>query len=176
MKKKSDKKFYILSKDVPNAILDSVAENLTQFLVPIAVVDESSSIPNIQLIGSGTLVKIDDEYFILTATHVWDATQRAEQIFLSLTTRGPTAFYVTRNYISPRMQWHPKSEEWGPDLVLLNLPTRDGETISAFKSFLNLRRQKESVGKILPDPKTSYWAITGVVSEFTTTITDEKKR
>lgn len=146
-------------------MLDDVCRHLQNYLVPILALLPENPVPRLRLIGSGTLVEIDGTHHILTAAHVWHETRDAEQIMLTLTDY-PSAFSIRRENISTKELWNPKGHEWGPDLALLRLPLPCVSRIAAHKSFLNLSRERATLASCPPSTAKGYWAVTGMVGEF----------
>jgi len=72
-------------KDVPDDVLDEVAFQLKNYLVPICGLSPQSENHLFRFIGSGTLARIDNSHYILTAAHVWKQTQSMDGIGLVLT-------------------------------------------------------------------------------------------
>ncbi len=151
--------------DIPQSILDRVASQLEHFLVPIIALSERTPQPN-PMLGSGTLVEINGIYAILTAAHVWDATKRGRNLFLSLTSRGRSSFAIPRNHISPRILGDVHEPEWGPDLALLEISQPYVSTIAAHKSFLNLSRQGRRLAEHPPKVEKGFWMVMGAVEEI----------
>jgi hypothetical protein len=54
-----------------------------------------------------------------------------------------------------------------PILLFLDLAPSDVATIKAEKSFLNLLKQKEALAKHAPVIEKGFWAVTGMVGEYT---------
>ena len=120
--------------------------------------------PHFKLIGSGTLVEIDNTYHVLTAAHVWHEARGVDQIGLALTTY-PSAFAIPCDAIRVKSVWSHENPEWGPDLALLELPRPLVSRIGAHKSFLNLRQQRSTLATH-PPALGRCWAVTGMVGQF----------
>jgi hypothetical protein len=152
-------------EDIPQSVLDEAGTALQDFLVPIFAFSQQQPMPKVTLIGSGTLVEVEDTFHVLTAAHVWHATKGSEQIGFVLTTY-PSMFALPRELISAKELWDQQHPEWGPDLALLEIPRAHVARVSAHKSFLNLPQQKATVGQYPPDTTKGLWAVTGMVEEF----------
>ena len=155
----------IRSRDIPQAVLDEVILSLKDYLVALYVLLPEKPKLRLRLIGSGTLVEIEGSSYILTAAHVWHATRRVELIGLVLTDQQ-SSFMMPRESICAKELWSGKLSEWGPHIALLRLPSPVVLTISAHKSFLNLSLQKESLPSCPPTTENGFWAVTGMVGEF----------
>jgi len=154
-------------EEIPRTVDDEAGGELLNFLVPICALSPRESDADFRLIGSGTLVEISGRHHILTAAHVWDATRHADRIGLVLTTRHPSRFAMPRDTVTPRvLSGRGSLECWGPDLALLEIAPVCVGVIRAHRSFLNLARQRESLGAQPPAIEKGYWAITGMVEEL----------
>ncbi len=170
-------------KEVPDSVLFEAGAGLLNFIVPLYVLSQKPDRADRPLlfIGSGTLVDVDGSLNILTAGHVWHEAKDSAKLGLGLTTRHPSAFWVTRdNLMTVQVLWHgetsgPRSE-WGPDLALVRLHRpEDAERIKAHKSAVNLlRHRSEFLSEPLPSNRTC--AITGMVGEWTYTEVDHTQR
>ena len=161
--------------DIPQAVLDEVILSLKNYLVALYVLLPEKPQPRLRLIGSGTLVEIEGTNYILTAAHVWYETRGAEQIGLVLTDHQ-SSFMMPRDSICAKELWNGEVSEWGPDIALLKLAPPVISTITAYKSFLNLARQKENLGSCPPVTENGLWAVTGMVGEFSEIQTHRERR
>jgi len=118
-----------------------------------------------RFIGSGTLVEIQGTHHILTAAHVWHETRDGDQVGLVLTA-SPSTFVIPRGAISVKQLRDRENPEWGPDLALLQLARPVVSTIAAHKSFLNLSRQRATLGAHPSATEKGLWAVTGMVGQF----------
>lgn len=149
--------------DIPQDVLDEVGQHLQQFLVTIFVQLKSSE-PNIRLIGSGTLVEVNQTHYILTAAHVWHETRNADQIGFAFPSYSPLMF--PRDGIFPKILWNQQNPQEGPDLGLLRLPPTIASQIETYKTFLNLPKQKAVFTGNPTVMANRLWAVTGIVGEF----------
>jgi hypothetical protein len=156
----------IAIKDIPQKVWDDVMDVLKNYLVALYIISREQHEPRARPIGSGTFVEIEGTHSILTAAHVWHEARRAENIGLVLTDYQ-SSFMVLRDSISSQELWGGEISKWGPDIALLNLTPSDVATIKAYKSFLNLARQKDALVEFPPAIEKGLWAVTGMVGEFT---------
>ena len=163
-------------EDIPQGVLDDVISSLKNYLVALYVLLPEKPQPRLRLIGSGTLVKIEGTYYILTAAHVWHETRGEEKIGLVLTDHQSSFMMMPRVYICAKELWDGKVSEWGPDVALLKLATPFVSTIAARKSFLDLAQQKEAVASCPPATENTLWALTGMVGEFSNIQTHPEAR
>ena len=75
----------ILIRDIPQALMDEVMVALKNYLVAFYVLMPERSISRLKMIGSGTLVELEQGHHILTAAHVWHKTREADKVGLVLT-------------------------------------------------------------------------------------------
>ena len=133
----------IAIKDIPQKLMDEVMDSLQNYLVAFYIVVPERPLPRLRMIGSGTVVELEDAHYILTAAHVWHATRGADQTGIVLTNHG-SSFTIPSNSIVVNELWSGELTEWGPDAALLKIPSPFIPIISAHKSFLNLALQRES--------------------------------
>jgi hypothetical protein len=70
-------------KGIPQTVLDEIGAALQHYFVPIlGLISEKPTDP-LNLVGSGTLVRIGSGHYILTAAHVWDAVTHFPSVGLS---------------------------------------------------------------------------------------------
>ena len=162
--------------DIPMAVWDQVENSLRHYFVPILAVWKHERVSDLKLIGSGTLINIDGKGYILTAAHVWGAAAGADALHL-LMMAGRAKVEIPYANISGRTVWDREGpEEWGPDLALLEIPPPQLTTIKAYKSFLNFEQQLADHSENPPKIENSFWAIYGVVGEFSKVSVDHKRR
>jgi hypothetical protein len=89
----------------------------------------------LKLVGSGSLVIINDSYYILTAAHVWEYVQSAVKLGITLTDNISHKHLIDVAAIVPTTLKPDASawNKWGPDLALLRIPA---ENIGGIKAFL----------------------------------------
>lgn len=94
----------------------------------------------LKLAGSGTLLAKGNHHYILTAAHVWHEVLK-EADFVGVTLRETydhTCLIETSSIVAHEPEHPAKWSEWGPDVILLQLPAvRVGE-IKAFKVFYEM--------------------------------------
>ena len=166
----------VLLEDMPMGVLNQVESGLRHYFVPILALWKHEQVPELKLIGSGTLIDKGGKGYILTAAHVWDAAAGADTLHL-LMMAGRAKVEIRRTDISARTIWNREGpEEWGPDLALLEIPPPQLATIKAYKSFLNFEQQVADLSKNPPKIEKGLWAKYGVVGEFSKVIVDPKER
>jgi hypothetical protein len=152
-------------KDIPQGVLDEVSQHLQQFHISIFVPLENPT-PNINFIGSGTLIEAYQKHYVLTAAHVWHEIIQinADQIGFALPPYS--SLLVPREYLFPKIPGDQQNPDWGPDLALLRLPPSIVGKILAYKTFLNFPKQKATFTNKPLDLDKGLWAFIGMVGEF----------
>ena len=166
----------VIIEDIPMAVLDQVENGLRHYFVPILALWKRERVPELKLIGSGTLIDMSGKGYILTAAHVWDAAAGADTLHL-LITAGDARVEIPHANISARTIWGREGpEEWGPDLAFLEIPPPQLNTLRARKSFLNFEQQLAGLSENPPEIKKGLWAVYGVVGEFSEVNVDPERK
>lgn len=152
-------------KDIPQRVMDEVMNSLKNYLVAFYILIPQRQQSRIRMIGSGTLVELDRDHYILTAAHVWHETREADNVGLVLTDHQ-SSFLIPRDSLQAKEVWSGRLTEWGPDVALLKIPSPFIPTISAHKSFLNLALQKQNLRTSPLTIQNGFWAVTGMVGEL----------
>jgi hypothetical protein len=123
--------------------------------------------------GSGTLVRVENQYYILTAAHCARPLDKCDEIGIPIRRDG---YPFRLPVIDPIYIGEWMSEEWGPDLAFLPIPAvkaRDIIDVSN-KLFYNLDRYEEEM--LGGEPRIEYglWIVIGTPA-FTSNIEDPKK-
>ena len=94
----------------------------------------------LELAGTGTLVVLGASYYILTAAHVWEEVLKsAAKLGITLTDNINHRYLMDVKTIVPHALARPQNwGEWGPDLVLLRIPSEYVGGIKAFQFFYDL--------------------------------------
>ena len=94
--------------------------------------------------GTGTLVRIANSHYILTAAHVWEERlQSSRQVGLTLTPDIDHCSPIETSALAPFTLPNPGGlQEWGPDIVLLKIPAFLVGGIEAIKSFYPVDKDK----------------------------------
>lgn len=148
--------------DIPDSLLVDINYSLQHYFVPILGLANERRTEPLRLIGSGTLVKIDSNYHILTAAHVWDATEPFLTIGLLIASHASCSS-IPREYIVARELRGSGSEDSGPDLALLAIPAPFVPQILAHKSVLDLSQERNKFFADPSRPDFGLWGVTGMV-------------
>ncbi len=146
----------------PNELLAEISETLHRYSVAlIKVPTDGNGMDGAFHIGSGTLVSIDKTYGILTAQHVSRSLDNHCSLGLTIGIEAQeVAFRINKDYLHIIDVATPKTEEYGPDLSFIVIPTLHVGTIKALRSFYPLLFDKEF---ILQNDKTDtdIWCLCG---------------
>lgn len=146
--------------------------NPGEFEMPSAVRDYSVALFGLRnnpieqaLGGSGTLVKIEDAYYILTAQHVWDCLEQFDGIAVTLhSDRDEKVNSIERDLFQPTTVKSLR-KDLGPDICYLRIPIFRVGGIQAVKSFYNLSIRKREALSSKPDDAAGPWMLSGVPSK-----------
>lgn len=158
-------------------ILKEVEDKLAQFTVCfVKKLSNSSDTEDIILSGSGTLVKTEKYYGILTADHVLQ-NQDPNQIGLIFPNRCDNnpqrRFYPTERTRKLRIAPASYTEE-GPDLGFLILNSIDARDIETKMSFYDLPKRREKM-QFPRSVDKGGWFLSGGIAEGTTEGPPERK-
>jgi hypothetical protein len=117
-----------------------IVRAIGMYSVGLFSVKTSAAGDQLKLAGSGTLVQIGQDYFILTARHVWSAIKGwADRLGVTLRDKFDHSHLIDVALLTPFGPEPPVPfSETGPDLVLIRIPEAYAGTIKAFKVFYNL--------------------------------------
>jgi hypothetical protein len=139
----------ILRSDT-SGLRDRIVRSLGDFTVALFGI---SGRPNetLRFAGTGTLVLAEGRHFILTALHVWEEVLKsADRIGITMKENVVHRTVIERGAVVPDGPPKPKAwSEWGPDIVLLSVPTEDVGRISAYRSFWNLAGRVDVNAEVL---------------------------
>jgi len=110
--------------------------------------------------GSGTLVRRDDVYGILTAAHVVNALRTKEHVVMFLQT-GLGFIVFEKGTLDFRECAGANYAEDGPDIGFIGVPAARVGTINALKSFIDLDFQRSKLDKGAPELNGGVWCTTG---------------
>jgi hypothetical protein len=127
-----------------SGLQDGIISDIGCFTVALLGVFESPPQERLELAGTGTLVRLDNSRYILTARHVWDKVlQSARGVGITLKANTNHKFVMDTQSLTVLGPEPPQAfSEWGPDLALLRVPPEHFGTIDAYKSFYNLSKLK----------------------------------
>lgn len=109
--------------------------------------------------GSGTLVQVDNQYYVLTAAHCTQELAKWDEIGLGVV-EYPHHFALPKQSQAIIIR-DEKAIEWGPDLAFLSIPPSKVGTLKANKSFYNLSIHQTSMLAKRPKLRRGLWAFVG---------------
>ena len=127
-------------------IHNKVVRDIGSAAVVLFAIHSIPSGKRLELAGSGTLVSSGDAYWILTAAHVWDRKiKAASELGITLRKETDHCFPIDTNAIEPcHFKQQTEGEEWGPDLILLRIPSALVGTIEANKASYHWELERPS--------------------------------
>lgn len=155
-------------KDLPEELTDKIIEEIKPYAISLLGIREDISGEQIQLLGSGTLVQIEDRYGILTAQHVTPLWKKYKKIGLNLGTfeHKPLIESITLPIVEVGI---PVSNSEGPDLAVIILPEYIIGTIKAKNLFWNISSNKQAILSKPIDLNICLSFFCGTIEEWTKT-------
>ena len=141
----SNKKYEFPLSDIPESLVRNISRILQNFSTPLIKVYEN----NAQLIGSGTFISVENLDGILTANHVSDVLSKQSDLGIMLQIEQEEKFTIPFNQLKIIAVGKGEEESEGPDLSMIILPKPKVSTIKAYKTFYNLKKDRQ---KILSEP------------------------
>jgi hypothetical protein len=157
----SDDCVAVSALDLPDRVCEEVYADLAMYSVVLVAVDDAGAI---YLRGSGTIVRADSRLYILTATHVWEQLSRLTTIGVPLA-GGVAPYLIPRALMIGVAVGQRRSDEWGPDLTLIRIPSSHVARIEAHKVAYNLTMRADSVLRDGPAVSEGCWVILGAPDE-----------
>jgi hypothetical protein len=119
---------------------DQIVRATGMYTVALFAQSNSEAGDVLRLAGTGTLVAVGEEHYILTAHHVWDRVLRgANNVGISLREGDDHRYFMSIKTIVPFSLSKPNEwNEWGPDVVFLRIPPAHVGDIKAFRVFYRL--------------------------------------
>jgi len=158
------KKFRIA--DIPQHVLDLSAERLLWYSTGLVKVRRKKAHEEVNLIGSGTFIKVNDIHGILTAHHVAAMIRDASHLGLVITLEEHR-FHIAIEHLHFIDIAKPTEPSEGPDLSFIKLPDHLLGTLKAKKLFFNLSYYREKVLYNPLDFNFGFWMPLGFVGEQT---------
>lgn len=154
--------------DLPSDFLMETTRSVLNHLVGLIRFGNKQSADIIQLIGSGTLVQLDDTFGILTAHHVLEAIPSKGHLGLILPYLDKEHRYsIDISHITKMPIARGDIDCEGPDLAFIKLPQPYISQIKAHGTFYNLSYGHKKVINDTIDIKIGMWAVSGFPNEYT---------
>lgn len=161
----------IAFSDIPQEVVKEVGRAAIDFSVGFATIRKGDRRDNAVLGGSGTLVRIDDMYGVLTANHVLEYLPADQDIGLIIPTGSEPLvhrFTLAKGAVFRLRIGHGHHTREGPDIALLLISTFDAGSLGARKSFYDLPVRCDKILHNLPGRTDGLWVVCGFLDEFTT--------
>jgi len=161
--------------DLPDDLSDSICAHITHFTVALLRVFVDANIEKVHLIGSGTLVIVNDSPSILTAEHVLAQLRGSDQLGLLTSFRGNLHRYTfDQDHIVVHKIAKGDDDSKGPDIGLITLPKTNIGRLRAEKSFFNIDKRRERFRKGFIKSDRGFWFTCGFPGEFEVDLTPER--
>lgn len=133
--------------EIPNVLFASpelrqtIVQQIGSFTVALFAVFDSQNGERLELAGTGTLFENGGARFVLTAAHVWELVLKGAVKFgVNLIEGINHCFWIDpRTVILCSLPYPNSWGEWGPDLILIRIPSEHLGSINARKSFYDPR-------------------------------------
>jgi len=153
--------------DLPDELTDSICAHISHFSVALLRVIRDASVDQMKLIGSGTLVIVNDYPAILTAEHVLAGLRGSDQLGLLSSFRGNLHRHTfSQNHICIHKIAKGDNDSRGPDIGLITLTEANIGHLKAGKSFFNIDKRRERFSKGLIESDLGVWFTCGFPGEF----------
>lgn len=156
-------------EDVPAQVLDRSKEDIVPYVVHLMSVmhPRAESDELISPIGSGTLVAVSGQHFILTANHVITRTgfSRIDELGLAFHKQSHR-FTIPRSELKVISIGSGSEESAGPDLAAIWLPGDRIGTLASIKSFWQLESHTAEALENTSDYGIGLWAVAGFPEEM----------
>jgi hypothetical protein len=151
--------------ETPDHVLASISELIFTYSSPLLKITfDPPTIDNVQVVGSGTFVRVDDVYGLLTAYHVAANFEGDCSLGLAL---SPTEdnFKIHRRFLRVIEIGRPTTDEYGPDLAFIVFNDADCSEIASHKEFYPLSQNKDESLSYPPALDIGFWAACGAPQE-----------
>lgn len=154
--------------EIPNSVQEAISSEISRYSVGLISLYKSADGVQSELMGSGTLVRTDNIYGILTARHVVESPQfqKAERVGVSLL---PTVhhFSIEKVYLRITKCELCEAPSSKPDIAVIVLPEIRVGTIKAVKSFWPIPIHADKISILTENFKNDLWIISGSPAELT---------
>lgn len=119
---------------------ESMARDALTYSTPVFSFRKTDDGERLIFAGSGTFIRERDRYFILTARHVWeDMLKQGDAVGVALREVYDHRYFIEVKAITPYGPEAPtRCNDFGPDIIALEIPASDVGTIKAMKGFYDL--------------------------------------
>jgi len=157
---------------LPVELFEAISADLIRYSIGFVRVDETPHGPDINLLGSGTLIKVGVTYAVLTAHHVLEVLPKTGRLGLILSDSMHQDNIDTRGIYYLEIARGPKGSD-RPDIGAIILAPNIADSIQANqanKVFYNLESRRDFFLKTPPNLSDGVWFVNGFVAERTISI------
>jgi len=126
--------------DASSGLADRIGRDIGSYSTALLSVTGAGEKEELRLCGSASLVSIENEVFILTATHVWNTMKASAGVGLTLDEEDVDhKFFIPVGAITtygPELV--SERDPWGPDMQLLKIPSDYATRLKGKKQFYPL--------------------------------------
>lgn len=155
-------------KDLPQELIERTSRSIKSYSIGLVGVAKGEACEKGNLFGSGTLIRIENTFGILTAYHVVDSKRLSSWTDIGFAFfEGVHSPKVPRRYLQIIKVAIPEEDSRGPDLAVMIVPEDVLGWMKAKKLFWNISPKR------LEDPLTNLessnglWCVCGFVAEYT---------
>ena len=119
---------------------ESIGRDALVYSTPLLSLRRENQQETLHLAGSGTFLREGGRYFVLTAHHVWyEVLRHGAAVGVALRETHDHRHFIETENLIPHAASHTGSwTEFGPDIVLLEIPLNHVGTIKAMRGFYEL--------------------------------------
>ena len=140
----------LIFEETPSKLGEEIARELDDYSVAFLVAKDGAILPA----GTGTTVTFLGSHYFLTASHVWnEALKSADSVVIPLKEGTRKQFSIKPTALVPFGPPKPQIwSEWGPDIILLQIPSEMiGNFTAIGRSFYNLSQKRQLVVECCAD-------------------------
>ncbi len=156
--------------DLPVQLKNEIRDDIAPYSIGLVGVLSENNQKSATLLGSGTLIKFNEHYGILTANHVVDsrysdAFGKSEEIGLAFG-KDREAFTIRKDAFRI-IKDPPISQDINhPDIAIMIIPPNKVGPIKAKKSFWDINLWSSKVSYSTPNVKDNVWIASGCIGEY----------
>lgn len=147
-------------KDLPPDLLDEVIEKIKPFVIGLLRINKGTSGEEVHLLGSGTLIQMQDKYCIITAQHLANELEKFDELGLNIASYEHKVVVQTSSLRIVKIGKY-DVDCMGQDLAVIILPEETIGTLKARKAFWNMAYWQQIVLSKSIDPNIGIWILCG---------------
>lgn len=152
--------------DLPATTIDLACDKIASYTVAMNRMISRSGIPESQLVGTGTLVKVEGLDCILTADHVLEEFREPDKMgLMSSFTGRPSGHEFPLSDLGLHRIARGDTDETGPDIALVVLPQQSIAALRSEKVFYNINKHAKCFDNSYLPLDYGFWLNCGIVGE-----------